>query len=268
MNGLAVRDVDFQGDTLRSVKDKFSNKVYVGVSYVCNGLGFSKSQKDSQVQKIQSDIVLKEGCRKFQAGVFDENNETLAIELDFLPLWLAKITITPTMRRDNHMLTEKLIQYQLKAKDVLAEAFIRDNGLSPELSFLQGMLDKMKDQEKRLIGVESKIKNTENKVVNIVEALTDTPDRTKINRKILEYSRIKSVKVNEVYNNVYNIMNDKYGMNIQVLTMNKNKKYNEERINNGLKELKNDKYKPIDIVFERRLKKEMMDIIIGLLNNK
>lgn len=44
--------------------------------------------------------------------------------LDFLPLWLAKINITPTMKRENPELVDRLIEYQLKAKDVLAEAFL------------------------------------------------------------------------------------------------------------------------------------------------
>jgi hypothetical protein len=43
------------------------------------------------------DTVLQMGCFKFEAGVFDADNSTLAIELDYLPLWLAKISITPAI---------------------------------------------------------------------------------------------------------------------------------------------------------------------------
>ena len=52
------------------------------------------------------------------------NQKSLCIELEYLPLWLAKISITPTMKREHPEITEKLIHYQLKAKDVLAKAFL------------------------------------------------------------------------------------------------------------------------------------------------
>ena len=37
---------------------------------------------------------------------------------------VCKISITPTMRENNPELVEKLVNYQLKAKDVLAAAFL------------------------------------------------------------------------------------------------------------------------------------------------
>lgn len=56
--------------------------------------------------------------------MFDHNNQAVAIKLDFVPLWLAKISITPTMESDNPELADRLEQYQLRAKDVLAAAFL------------------------------------------------------------------------------------------------------------------------------------------------
>lgn len=126
MNKEAVynlKKVKFDNDELLAIEE--GGKIYVGVSYICRGIGFSKSQKDTQVQKVKSDTLLSIGCKKFQAGVFDDNNETLAIELDFLPMWLAKINITPTIIEENPILAENLLRYQLKAKDVLAEAFLK-----------------------------------------------------------------------------------------------------------------------------------------------
>ena len=121
---LTVKKVEFLGDELLVVKDEEENKVYTGVGYVCKGIGLSKSQKDTQVQNIQSDLILNKGCLKFQAGVIDPNNEVLAIDIDYLPLWLAKISITPKMKAHNPNAVEKLVNYQLKAKDALANAFI------------------------------------------------------------------------------------------------------------------------------------------------
>jgi anti-repressor protein len=68
MNDLIVKEVDFNGDTLVAAQDKRTGKIYVGVSWICKGIGFDKNQKDRQVKNVQSDIVLKRGCVKFDAG--------------------------------------------------------------------------------------------------------------------------------------------------------------------------------------------------------
>lgn len=134
---LQIKEVNFNGATLLAGQDS-DGQIYAGASYICNGIGFTKHQKDRQIANIQTDEVLKQGCLKFEAGVFDPNNVTIALMLDFIPLWLAKISITPTLKRENPELVEKLIAYQLKAKDVLAKAFLPEqyqnsSGLSIEL---------------------------------------------------------------------------------------------------------------------------------------
>ena len=123
MNELEVKRVPFMGTDLMAAKDE-SGTIWAGVSYICTGLGLNKAQKDNQIEKIRKDSVLLKGCRKFPAGVFDPNNITYAVELDFVPLWLAKINITPAMQAETPELAERLEAYQLKAKDVLAAAFL------------------------------------------------------------------------------------------------------------------------------------------------
>ena len=54
--------------------------------------------------------------------------DAYCLKLDFVPLWLAKISITPTMEQETPELAEKLMEYQLKAKDVLAAAFMPTTG--------------------------------------------------------------------------------------------------------------------------------------------
>lgn len=88
MKDLIVKNVDLFGDTVVAAKDE-DGEIWAGVSYFCKGLGLNKSEKDRQVKNVQSDEVLKRGCLKFDAGVFDANNEAVALKLEFLPLWLA-----------------------------------------------------------------------------------------------------------------------------------------------------------------------------------
>lgn len=125
MNDLTIKNVDFNGSNLMAAKSNSTNIIYVGIGYVCKGIGFNKDQRDRQVKNVQSDLVLSKGCVRFDAGVFNKDNETIGIDIDYLPLWLAKISITPKMKKDQPEVVEKLIQYQLKAKDVLANAFIK-----------------------------------------------------------------------------------------------------------------------------------------------
>lgn len=139
-----LKKVKFDNDELLAIEE--GGKIYVGVSYICRGIGFSKSQKDTQVQKVKNDTLLSIGCKKFQAGVFDDNNETLAIELDFLPMWLAKVNITPTIIEENPILAENLLRYQLKAKDVLAEAFVNKKHRVPQ-NMKEALLIALEQQE-------------------------------------------------------------------------------------------------------------------------
>lgn len=125
MEDLTVKNVDVFGDTIIAAQDREGN-IWAGVSYFCNALGMNKKQKDWQTEKVQSDKILSRGAGKFGAGVFDPNNETIALRIDFVPLWLTKISVTKQMEKSHPELAEKLLQYQLKAKDILADAFLPD----------------------------------------------------------------------------------------------------------------------------------------------
>lgn len=123
MNDMIVKSVDLMGDTVMAAQDSEGN-IWAGVSYFCNALGMNKKQKDWQTEKVQSDKILSRGAGKFGAGVFDPNNETIALRLDFVPLWLTKISVTKQMEKTHPELADKLLEYQLKAKDILAAAFL------------------------------------------------------------------------------------------------------------------------------------------------
>ena len=123
MTGLAIKDVEFNGAALRAAQDT-ENIIWVGVAWVCRGIGLSQGQEKRQVANLKNDIVLSQGVANLQLPTNGGNQKALCLKLDFLPLWLAKISITPTMKRENPQLVENLITYQLKAKDVLAAAFL------------------------------------------------------------------------------------------------------------------------------------------------
>lgn len=123
MNELEIKKVPFMGTELMAARDK-DGQIWAGAKWMCNGIGLTRGQANGEITKIQTDEVLKEGCMKFRAGAFDLNNDTIAIKLDFVPLWLAKISITPAMKQERPDLAATLKEYQLKAKGVLAAAFL------------------------------------------------------------------------------------------------------------------------------------------------
>ena len=122
MHGLAVKDVEFNGAMLRAAQ--IEDIVWVGVKWICDGLGLSEDRGKYERKKIQKDLVLSKGVNFYPLGTDNANSDGLCLMLEYLPLWLAKISITPTMKKENPELADRLVEYQLKAKDVLAEAFL------------------------------------------------------------------------------------------------------------------------------------------------
>lgn len=123
MNDLVVKKVDLCGDMIMAAQDK-DGQVWAGVKWLCDGLGLSDGKGKSERKKLQEDLILSEGTKFHPLGRGNANKDVLCLRYDFVPLWIAKITVTPAMKENNPELVDKLVQYQLKAKDVLAEAFL------------------------------------------------------------------------------------------------------------------------------------------------
>lgn len=117
MKNLIIKEVEFQSNKLTAISE--NGKIYVSVSSVCDNLGMSKNLKDAQVKKIQNEELLKGASKLTHLKTNGGIQETLVIELDYLPAWLFKINPA----RFDEKLKEKLMIYQLKAKDVLSDAF-------------------------------------------------------------------------------------------------------------------------------------------------
>lgn len=113
--------VEFNGDKLFTAREK--GKIYVGVRWVCKSLGLSKGQMQHERERIHMDLVLSKGERKIVLPTDGGIQEVLCLELDYLPLWLAKINANILKSPETK---KKLVQYQLRAKDVLANAFVKD----------------------------------------------------------------------------------------------------------------------------------------------
>lgn len=123
MSELVTKEVAFNGDILKAVQD-VNRVIWVGIRWVCEGIGLSEDRMKYERKRVQEDLVLSQGVKFHPLGNSNGNKDTLCIQIDYLPLWLAKISITPKMKEETPELVERLVLYQLKAKDALAAAFI------------------------------------------------------------------------------------------------------------------------------------------------
>lgn len=123
---LQVTNFDFYGDNLIALQDNATGEIYTAIVHILRGIGFTDKQVEHQQKKILNDELLRSHTLKF-SGV-DLNmpsvNEIWCISQRKLPLALAKINITPTMRKKQPELSNRLLKYQDKCADVLAAVFI------------------------------------------------------------------------------------------------------------------------------------------------
>lgn len=143
MNNTALQTsiFDFYGDELIALKDNATGEIYTSINSVLKGIGFTnKNQIRKRRDKWVNDIVISKGIMKFNVPtqevvskngttLFDEK-ETFCISQRKLPLALAKINITPTMKKNQPELVSKLELYQDKCADVLASVFIDNQNMN------------------------------------------------------------------------------------------------------------------------------------------
>lgn len=124
-NKLIVKTVPFMGSELMAARDDKTGKISAGVSYICKGIGLTDAQRDNEVKRIQRDLVLSKGSSNLTLPTNGGPQTVQCLDNEFVPLWLAKISITPAMQKEHPEVADRLVQYQLKAAKVLADAFLR-----------------------------------------------------------------------------------------------------------------------------------------------
>ena len=161
-NALITKEVNFNKDTLVAVKKESTGKIYVAVNHICNALGLDC---ENQKTKLRQHATIKKGTMILGVPSMGGNQNTFVIELDFLPIWLA--TINPSKIKKETQ--NKLIEYQLKAKDVLAQAFIHRQPVEPmpleDLIILQAQ--SVKELKIRVDRIEEKVDTTQEKVLKL-----------------------------------------------------------------------------------------------------
>lgn len=131
---LQVTNFSFYGDNLIALKDNATGEIYTSINSVLRGIGFTdKDQIRKRRDKWINDLSVSKGIETFNIPTsgWDVKNDTPSnnqnvhcISQHKLPLALAKINITPSMKKKQPELVSKLELYQDKCADVLASVFI------------------------------------------------------------------------------------------------------------------------------------------------
>ncbi|MNW50702.1 hypothetical protein D3C74_281610 [compost metagenome] len=175
LNPIEQKMVPFNGSELLGVKANDGN-VYVAARWICQGIGFDKNHSDAQIKKIQSDVVLNKGASNMTLPTNGGRQEVLVIKLDFLPLWLAKIAITPNMQVNQPEVADKLVHYQLKAKDVLAEAFLpKDKPPMSQSELIAYLAQQNVEREKAEAEHKKRLETVEKRLDDTAEILALNP---------------------------------------------------------------------------------------------
>ncbi|NLW90039.1 MAG: hypothetical protein GXY34_00340 [Syntrophomonadaceae bacterium] len=207
------KTVDFNGAELLAVKFN-DGKVYAGARWICNGLGLNDNQRRGQYMKLNEDVVLSRGVKKISLPTNSGTQEALCIELEFLPLWLAKINAGII---DDLKIQDRVIEYQLKAKDVLAAVFLPTNQPVSQAEVTLQLAQCLVDQEKKIQALETNQEAQAETIQNIKEALapTDKQWRKYINEQLNKVARARGDDFQGVREESYDLLEKRAACNLR-----------------------------------------------------
>lgn len=217
---LQVTDFDFYGDSLVALKDNSTGEVYTAINYVLRGIGFSERQIKHVRDKWINDITVVKGVQNFVTPTEGGFQETYCISIRKLPLALAKINITPKMRREQPALSSKLELYQDKCADVLASVFvdkqnISDINMKPITDSLNRIVTLLENQESRISKLEDSYQSQQ---VSLSEPTYKNPYNPWVAKMLPKYKLLEKyfdVNRGQLFKNLLNELENLYDMDTQ-----------------------------------------------------
>ena len=252
-NELEIKRVPFMGTELMAARDQ-DGQIWAGVRWMCDGMGLSEGQRKRQIANIQTDLVLHKGGSNLILPTNGGPQETLCLKLDFAPLWLAKIAITPTMQAETPELAEMLEGYQLHAKDKLAEAFLpvaanpNLTSLSPDLQMFKAIFDsvaktelKQKEQERAIEAVNQKVDD-----IRDVVALSPNSWRPDARNLIVRIARALGGNeyIRDVQAEIFKLVDERAHVSLDTRLTNKRRRMADE----GVCKSRRDKLNKVDVI--------------------
>lgn len=164
MNEMEVKLIPFNGNNLLGVKTEDGN-VWLAIRKASIDIGLNENQADNEVKKVKSNVLFENNWINLPVKFDGQVRNTLVLVEKFVPMWLAQIRLTPTMKRENPEVVSNLLEYQLNAADVLHKAFYEteeqkealhnDLGLTGRIEGMQVQINAMED----LLGEQTEMLN-------------------------------------------------------------------------------------------------------------
>ena len=163
-----MKEVPFNGSTLLGVRDE-SGQVWLAVKKACLDIGLTEGQADRQIKNLRSDVVFDGNVTDLIVKFDGQVRKIVFIAEKFVTLWLAKISLTPSMQRKNPDAVKKLLKYQLEAADVLHKAFYKTEEQKDMFNSNMGL-------EGQIVGIQGQINSMENMMCEQMEKLENVID--------------------------------------------------------------------------------------------
>ena len=166
---IVKKEVELNGVKLTGIRTQ-EGKIYIVVKTFCEILGLDPS---GQLQRIKRDETLSQGMGIIPIPTESGKQETTLLELDFLPMWLTGIKAD----RCKEEIRPYLKEFKLKAKDVLADAFLGKR-LEPKFEIKYNpRLKDMSTHMSNLINLEEELRAINKKIIieyNCIDSLACT----------------------------------------------------------------------------------------------
>ena len=153
----------------------------VGCEKACLDIGLNNKQADRQISNIAKSLLFEGNHLKFGVVQNEANRsvtrEVVCLNEKFVPMWLAQISLTPTMRKENPKAVDKLLRYQLEAADVLHKAFYET--------------DEQKETLHKSLGIEGEVADLKIAVEATTEQLRDQSEKL---QKVMDNMTINTIQ--------------------------------------------------------------------------
>lgn len=163
-----VKEIPFNGNTLLGVRTP-DGKVWLAVRKASIDIGLSDGQADNEVKKVKASILFANEWSELSVKYDGQVRTTLVLSEKFVPMWLAQIRLTPTMKRECPRAVDTLLAYQREAADVLHKAFYETDEQRATFHSKLGL-------EGRIEGMQVQINNMENMLCEQMEKLDSVMD--------------------------------------------------------------------------------------------
>lgn len=180
MSNFIVKEVSFENVNMTACKTVEGN-AFVGIRSICEGLGVAYN---GQMERINRDDVLPEGVRKIRIPTSSGEQEVNMLDIEYLPFFLTGIK--SSMCREE--IRPRIKEFKLKAKDVLAEAFLGKKATCMEDILIQ-QLQEMKS-------IRLQVQETKEQVAVTTEK-TEVLEKRFNNLIDIDLSKPKTVAFNE-----------------------------------------------------------------------